>query len=56
MSLSPAIATAAGFVLLHQELNWTAFVAIALVITASIGAVRSAARRPARVELPEPLG
>jgi inner membrane transporter RhtA len=56
MSLSPAIATAAGFVLLQQKLNWTAFVAIALVITASIGAVRSAARRTASVELPEPLG
>lgn len=41
MSLSPAIATTAGFLILGQDLNWIAIVAIVLVITASIGAVRS---------------
>ena len=44
LSLSPAIATTAGFVILGQTVTWGAFVAIGLVITASIGAVLSASR------------
>lgn len=44
MSLSPAIATAAGFLILGQNLNWIAVAAIALVITATIGAVGSTPR------------
>jgi inner membrane transporter RhtA len=51
MSLAPAIATIAGFVILGQEFTPVAAVAIALVIAASIGAVRSARETPA-----EPLG
>lgn len=48
MSLSPAIATLAGFVVLGQRLTVVALVAIALVITASIGAVLLSQRsRPA---------
>ncbi|HEY0259919.1 MAG TPA: EamA family transporter [Lacisediminihabitans sp.] len=44
MSLTPAIATAAGLILLGQRLTVVGAVAIALVITASIGAVRMARR------------
>ena len=44
MSLSPAIATAAGFLILGQGFTGVAFVAIGLVIAASIGAVLSASR------------
>jgi inner membrane transporter RhtA len=44
MSLSPAIATAAGFLILGQTFTGVAFVAIGLVIAASIGAVLSASR------------
>lgn len=44
MSLSPAIATAAGFLILGQTFTWVAFVAIGLVIAASNGAVLSASR------------
>ncbi|MCU1543472.1 MAG: EamA family transporter [Microbacteriaceae bacterium] len=51
MSLAPAIATMAGFVILGQEFTPVAAIAIALVIAASIGAVHSARDRPA-----EPLG
>ncbi|MGW8886648.1 EamA family transporter [Streptomyces sp. NPDC055749] len=50
MSLEPAIAAAAGFLILDQALSTTDALAIALVIGASMGAVRSqvnAARRPA---------
>jgi inner membrane transporter RhtA len=42
MSLSPAVAAASGFLLLGQGLNLLGMIAIALVIVASIGAVRSA--------------
>ncbi|WP_292836085.1 EamA family transporter [Microbacterium sp.] len=42
MSLSPATAAVAGFVLLGQHLVWLELVGIALVILASIGAVRVA--------------
>jgi inner membrane transporter RhtA len=42
MSLAPAIAALAGVVLLAQHISIVGVVAIALVVTASIGAVRSA--------------
>ncbi|MGA7147984.1 MAG: EamA family transporter, partial [Microbacterium sp.] len=44
MSLAPATAALAGFVLLGQHLTALELVGIALVILASIGAVRSSAR------------
>lgn len=48
MSLSPATAALAGWLLLGQQLAWLELVGIALVITASIGAVRSSNRAAAR--------
>jgi inner membrane transporter RhtA len=45
LSLAPALAAAAGFVVLHQRLEVWDLVAIALVVVASMGAVRAAARR-----------
>nr|WP_086832492.1 EamA family transporter [Streptomyces sp. NRRL B-24572] len=45
MSLEPAIAATAGFLVLHQALSATDALAIALVIGASMGAVRTQARR-----------
>ncbi|MET9070748.1 EamA family transporter [Streptomyces sp. NPDC004232] len=51
MSLEPAIAATAGFLILGQPLSWTEAAAIALVIAASIGAVRTqVGRGKARVE------
>ncbi|OIK03989.1 EamA family transporter [Streptomyces monashensis] len=51
MSLEPAIAATAGFLVLGQSLSWTEAAAIALVIAASIGAVRTqVGRGRARVE------
>ncbi|MFJ6349378.1 EamA family transporter [Streptomyces sp. NPDC092046] len=47
MSLEPAIAAAAGFLVLNQALGVTDALAIALVIAASMGAVRSQVRRSA---------
>lgn len=44
MSLAPATAALAGFVLLGQRLAWLEILGIALVIAASIGAVRAGAR------------
>jgi inner membrane transporter RhtA len=44
MSLSPAIATLAGFLVLGQRLTVVALVAVGLVIAASIGAVLSRSR------------
>ncbi|MFJ2115756.1 EamA family transporter [Streptomyces sp. NPDC087850] len=41
MSLEPAIAATAGFFVLHQALSVTDAVAVALVIVASMGAVRT---------------
>lgn len=41
MSLEPAIAATAGFFVLHQALSMTDALAIALVIAASMGAVRT---------------
>jgi inner membrane transporter RhtA len=43
MSLEPAVAALVGFVALSQGLNWSEAVAIALVVAASAGALRSAA-------------
>lgn len=54
MSLAPATAAIAGFVLLGQHLVWLEVVGIGLVIVASIGAVRAAGRH-AR-EAVEPVG
>ncbi|GAA1976610.1 EamA family transporter [Microbacterium pumilum] len=53
MSLAPATAALAGFVFLDQTLGWLELVGIGLVITASIGAVRSSGR--AAREAAEPL-
>jgi inner membrane transporter RhtA len=47
MSLEPAVAVAVGFVLLDQDLLARELVAIALVVVASAGALRSAATPPA---------
>lgn len=46
MSLEPAIAATVGFLILDQALTTTDALAIALVIGASMGAVRSQTRRP----------
>jgi inner membrane transporter RhtA len=43
MSLEPAVAALVGFIALGQGLDWTEVVAIALVVAASAGALRSAA-------------
>ncbi|WP_418957689.1 EamA family transporter [Streptomyces tritici] len=48
MSLEPAIAATAGFLVLHQALAVTDALAIALVIAASMGAVRTQTRRQSR--------
>ena len=53
MSLAPATAVGAGFVLLHQALTPLDLVAIGLVIAASIGAVLTTA--PANTPLAEPV-
>lgn len=56
MSLSPAVAALAGFVVLHQALTVVQVIAIVLVIVASVGAVRAAARfakRPPLLEIPD---
>ncbi|MGW7578768.1 EamA family transporter [Streptomyces sp. NPDC054765] len=42
MSLEPAAAATAGFLVLHQALGWAEVLAIGLVVAASVGAVRSA--------------
>ncbi|MFG2879674.1 DMT family transporter [Streptomyces sp. NPDC048337] len=47
MSLEPAIAATAGFLVLHQALSALDALAIALVIAASMGAVRSQSRKRA---------
>ena len=43
MSLAPATAALAGFIFLGQHMTWLEILGIALVIAASIGAVRSSA-------------
>lgn len=52
MSLAPAVAALAGFVLLGQHLAWLEIAGIALVVLASIGAVRAAGRRAAEASAP----
>ncbi len=54
MSLAPATAALAGFVLLSQHLSWLEVVGIALVVLASIGAVRAAGPRAPAGEVPPP--
>jgi inner membrane transporter RhtA len=49
MSLEPAVAALAGFILLGQDLSALDVVAMALVVTASIGATRHA-REPAPID------
>ncbi|MEF9904629.1 EamA family transporter [Streptomyces sp. P9-A2] len=53
MSLEPAIAAAAGFLILSQALTLTEAAAIALVIAASMGAVRTQVGRGRARTLPE---
>ncbi|MCB5167615.1 EamA family transporter [Streptomyces bambusae] len=50
MSLEPAIAALAGLFVLHQAMSWTDAAAIALVIAASMGAVRAQTRDRVRAE------
>ncbi|MFC4147693.1 DMT family transporter [Micromonospora mangrovi] len=54
MSLGPALATLAGWLVLHQDLRAVELLAIGLVIVASVGAVRAAA--PRTDEPGEPAG
>lgn len=54
MSLGPATASVAGFLLLGQHLSWLEIAGIALVIAASIGAVLAAARRGSAARHPGP--
>ncbi|WP_253259419.1 EamA family transporter [Subtercola boreus] len=54
MSLAPAIAALAGLVILGQALTGVEALAIALVIAASIGAVRAASLRARRAAPPAP--
>jgi inner membrane transporter RhtA len=54
MSLGPATASIAGFLLLGQHLSWLEIAGIGLVIAASIGAVLAAARRGAAARHPGP--
>ena len=49
MSLAPAIAATAGFIVLHQKMTPFEALAIALVVVASAGAVRTGAVRASRV-------
>ncbi|MFD7610370.1 DMT family transporter [Streptomyces sp. NPDC059828] len=54
MSLEPAVAATAGFLLLDQALSWADVLAIALVIAASMGAVRTQTRRARGADRGEP--
>ncbi|WP_326699165.1 EamA family transporter [Streptomyces sp. NBC_01754] len=56
MSLEPAIAAMAGFLILDQALSTTDALAIALVVGASVGAVRATARRGTMEEGPKRVG
>ncbi|MGW4273282.1 EamA family transporter [Streptomyces seoulensis] len=53
MSLEPALAATAGFLVLHQSLSPSEGIAIALVIAASMGAVRTQVGRAKRTAVPE---
>jgi inner membrane transporter RhtA len=46
MSLEPAVAAMVGFVALDQSLEATELIAVAMVVAASAGALRSAAHPP----------
>lgn len=50
MSAEPAIAAVAGFFVLHQDLSFTDALAIAMVIAASMGAVRTHAGKRRKAE------
>lgn len=52
MSLVPAVAALAGYVVLHQQLTPAEGLAIALVIAANIGAVKHAGRHRTTPEAP----
>ncbi|MEU2154589.1 EamA family transporter [Streptomyces sp. NPDC019396] len=54
MSLEPAVAATAGFLLLDQALSWADVLAIGLVIAASMGAVRTQTRRAREADRGEP--
>ncbi|MGW1781557.1 EamA family transporter [Streptomyces sp. NPDC002143] len=54
MSLEPAVAAAAGFLILDQALTTTQAAAIALVVAASMGAVRTQVGRGKRVKAAVP--
>lgn len=51
LSLEPAVAALAGFVLLHEHLRLRAWLAIALVVLASAGAAREVRRRETPVDI-----
>lgn len=53
MSLEPAVAATAGFLILDQALTTTQAAAIALVVAASMGAVRTQVRGRAKAATPE---
>ena len=55
MSLGPATASTAGWLLLGQQLTWLELLGIGLVIAASIGAVLAGTRRDRDEPLAEPL-
>ena len=52
MSLEPAMGAAAGYLFLGQRLSIRDLIAIGLVMVASAGATRSAARRPVATDVP----
>ncbi|WP_309067604.1 EamA family transporter [Microbacterium sp.] len=55
MSLAPATAALAGWILLGQELSWLEVVGLALVVCASAGAVWTSRNRPEPLAVAEPL-
>ncbi|KAB2973359.1 EamA family transporter [Streptomyces sp. SS1-1] len=56
MSLEPAIAATAGFLVLDQALSTTQALAIALVIAATMGAVRTQVGRGRKAKAASPVG
>lgn len=50
MSLEPAIATLSGFVLLKEQLHPTQYLAIALIITASVGSIFTNVKNPVKTK------
>ena len=51
MSLEPAVGALAAFLIIGERLSPIQLIAIALVITASVGAVAAGERKAAEVEL-----